>query len=509
MQSDIISIIYNHHQNILDIYKGSGSKTERVDDKTSNAVDRWQKIALIIHQNNQDFKHFFAHVKKLDRKNIELEYNTRHDSILESIESEKDPVVKSSLLIVSFHLMVYDLMSQKGNYYFTLDGQTEMYVLKKKLIYYISLSDKNEKNIFFHAFILIFALESLFNKHFYIGVDFEYTNKKIQLAQLNFEHNKSLKSMIQMVSPNELEPIMMENFISLIMCNKYIRKILHGSDSLDIPYIYDHMLNKDPIKIRKFTRTLIDTRFLCEYYKLSRDEASDNKCSIYDAVLYFGAMSPEKHKDLEIMLEARPHVNDIVWNIHKLPESQVLYAQYDVIFLKYFYYQMIYKASLDEKTDAGKKNIITLYKHVLFELTQFVYLERNEYTFVMATCKEQVNPVNNYMVRKRDGSGVFKLIDIFDKVFPGIITYDPYVEIDKVLKVNYFKALVTIIIKKMTYTILSNKYRIMKDKNNVWTDKLDNKFIPLFMQKMNYFYLKKFFIEIEQILDVRIRALGL
>jgi hypothetical protein len=314
-----------------------------------------------------------------------------------------------------------------------------------------------------------------------------------------------------MVSPNELEPAMMDNFVELIICNKYIKKILHGSDSLDIPYMYEEMLKGDPNKIMRFTRTLIDTRFLCEYYKLNRGDESDNKCSIYDedknrsAIFYFGVISAEQQDKLTNILESMPAVHDIAWNIHKMPKSQVLYAQYDVIFLKYFYYRMIYVATLDDKSDMGKKMIIELYKHVLFELTQFVYLERREITFVMAKCKEEIDPINNYMIRKPDG--ISKLVDIFNQVSTGLVTSDPKVEIDKLLKVNYFKGLLMILIKKMVYTIISRKCRIYKDRTTLWTDKLDNKFIFDFLEKLNYGYLYKMFKDLEGILETRIRTI--
>lgn len=373
------------------------------------------------------------------------------------------------------------------------------------------MSIKNEQNIFFHAFILLYALESLFNRHFYIGIDFEYTDKKIQLAQLNFEHNISLKSIIMMVSPNELEPEMMENFIKLIICNKYIKKILHGSDSLDIPYMYEHMLGNDPIKIRRFTRTLIDTRFICEYYKLNRPTGADNRCSVYDedpnrsAVYYFGVVSKEKQKELTELLQSLPNHFDITWFIHKMPRSQVLYAQYDVIFLKYFYYRMIYVATQDGKDDIEKKAIIDLYNHVLYELTQFVYLEKRDITFVMAKCKEEIDPVNNYMVRKP--GQIQKLVDIYNKVSIGLITYGPKVEIAKLLKVNYYKALIVTIVKKMVYTIISKKCKVYKDKSTIWTDKLDNQYIFDFLKKMDYHYLNHMFKEIEKILENRIREI--
>src|SRR5271154_657901 len=216
------------YQNILDIYQSK-----------QNPVEKWLAISTEMHQQNDLVtKIFYATKNESKRKEITLDYELPLKQLSDQIGTEADTVVKVSLIINAMHNIFYDLMSTEGNYYFSLNGQEEMYVLKKKLIYYINLSIKNEQNIFFHSFILLVSLESLFNRHFYIGIDFEYTNKKIQLAQLNFEHNKALQSIIMMVGPNELEPVMMETFINLIICNKYIKKILHGSDSLDIPYIY-------------------------------------------------------------------------------------------------------------------------------------------------------------------------------------------------------------------------------------------------------------------------------
>ena len=49
-------------------------------------------------------------------------------------------------------------------------------------------------------------------------------------------------------------------------------KILHGSESLDIPYIFDKVLLNNKHDILLFLRTIIDTRFLC----------FDKKCSLYE-----------------------------------------------------------------------------------------------------------------------------------------------------------------------------------------------------------------------------------
>uniref|UniRef100_A0A6C0LRR7 3'-5' exonuclease domain-containing protein n=1 Tax=viral metagenome TaxID=1070528 RepID=A0A6C0LRR7_9ZZZZ len=474
-----------------------------------NSIDKWEKIAKIMNVNNDlCVKEYYEIIKNKDRKGIKLDYQSKIKQINEQVKMQENYLLKFSFMITGLHIMIYDMLSSDGNYYFKLDGNEEMIVLQnldKKIVYYINMSIKNEQNVYFHSFILLYALESLFTKDFYVGMDFEYTRKQIQLAQLNFEHSVLSKSIIMMVSPNELEQTMTDNFINLIMCNKNIKKILHGSDSLDIPYLYEHMLKSDHEKIIKFTKRLIDTRYLCEYYKLNKEQPTDNKCSIYDAVYYFGVMSQHKYQELQNMIDDLPHVNDIQWNIHKMPESQVLYAQYDVIFLKYFYYKIINQATQDVNDDLGKKSIIDLYKYVLFELTQFMYLERREITFLLAKCKEEVDPINNYMVRSH--KGIYKLLDVFGRVSTDLISTNPNAEIDKIMKVTYFSKSILLIIKKMTYTIASHNQIVYKDKNTQWDGKLDNEYIFDFLKKMKFNCLLKLFTSIERTLYSRIQVI--
>ncbi len=418
-------------------------------------------------------------------------------------------MIKISIIILAMHHMIYDLMSSEGNYYFYLDGQAEMQVLSKPIIYYINISIKTEQNIYFHAYILLYALESLFNEHFYLGIDFEYTNKKIQLAQLNFEHTHANQSIIMMVNPTELEQVMTDDFIELIICNKFIKKILHGSDSLDIPYMYNHLLQQDPKKIMRFTRTLIDTRFLCEYYKFTRDGDSDGKCSIYgedpsgSAIYYFKVISEEQQNKLTELLQSMPAPHDIQWNIHKMPKSQILYAQYDVFYLKWFYYKIIHDATEDDPTSLGKKSIIELYKNVLNEITRFVYLERNKITMLMEKCKQDVDPLNNYFIRK--SNGILKMIDVFNQINIDLVSTNPKVDINKLIRINHFKLPIITLLKRLVYGFISQKCNVQKDKSSRWTEKLDNDFIFDFLEKMNYTYLLRMFKEISITLESRIK----
>ena len=112
---------------------------------------------------------------------------------------------------------------------------------------------------------------------------FEFNSKVIALMQINFEEhninkNQIINSFIFIIYPPNLKDGVYNFFIKKILCNKNIYKILHGSDSLDIPDIYYELI-KDNELIIKFTNNLIDTRFLCEYNIIENN--LDDKCKIY------------------------------------------------------------------------------------------------------------------------------------------------------------------------------------------------------------------------------------
>ncbi len=497
--NDIVNNFDAIYDKILDNYKND----------ILSFSDKWKEIAKLLHDNSEVINKIYVELKNSNRgKKILHDHESNFTDINKNIKNEKNNIMKIVYIISGLHIIVYDIMSKKENYYFDLDGQSEMQILPKPLTYYINISIKTEQNIFFHAFILIYALESLINKHFYLGIDFEFTNKKIQLAQLNFEHNCGDKSIIMIVNPNELEPVMTRDFINMIMCNKYIKKILHGSDSLDIPYVYEHLLGGNDTLVKRFTRSVIDTRFMCEYYKLSVNGSDERRCSIYDedpqrsAIFFFKVVSEQQQDNLKNLLESMPNAHDREWNIHKMSSSQIKYAQYDVLYLKWFYYKIIHDATLQEPTVSGKKSIIEMYKNVLNEITRFVYLERNKYTGLMEQCKLEVDPVNNFFIKKLDGA--VKMIDIYNKSYVNIDTVNPRVSIDKLIRVNHFKTPVLVIIKRLVYGFISKKCRIQKDKNNVWEEKLDNEYIFDFLEKMQYRYMLKMFREISVIIEQRI-----
>ncbi|MEM0354008.1 MAG: hypothetical protein QXW79_00365 [Thermoplasmata archaeon] len=496
--NDFLSDFQIFYQKIYEIYHS------KVDIRT-----RWKKIAEYINDNNHLMVSIFKALEGNEmNEKMSMDYESPISNIEMRISREMNDVMKVSLIVTYLHHVIYEMLVSNENYVYSLNGMELMAILKKPIMYYVHVNAQPNQYIYFHTFLLLYALESLFNKYFYIGIDYEYTNKKVQMAQLNFEHSCVPKSIIMIINPNDLDPVIMENFIVLILCNRHIKKIFHGSDSLDVPYMFEYIFHNKSDKIIKFTRTMIDTKILCDYYKVNKGDTVA-KCSIYDedpersAIFYFGLISREQQKKLSELLQSMPLPHDIEWNIKKLPRSQLIYAVSDVLYIKYFYYRIIYMATLDVNTELEKKMIIELYKHVLYELTQFSILEKRGITSLVNRCKEEVDPINNYMIKRPEK--VLKLIDIFRIVFVGISTTDPKVELDKLLRVNYYKNIVTILVKKIAYTILSRTCNIYKDRYSKWSDKLDNKYVHEFFAEMKFVRLNKMFREIEYIMEEKLK----
>ena len=52
------------------------------------------------------------------------------------------------------------------------------------------------------------------------------------------------------------------------MANTNILKILHGAESLDIPYLIDDNFNLELEPSINFFLSMIDTRYMCEYLNI-------------------------------------------------------------------------------------------------------------------------------------------------------------------------------------------------------------------------------------------------
>lgn len=434
-------------------------------------------------------------------------YKLDYESEADLTEKDKPRLVV--LYVKAIHDIFYQWATEIND--FILNGEEEMSVLPAPIMYYVHISVRPELNNRFHALLLVYALEACISKYYYVSIDFEqstvYTEKEIRLTQLCFEHPKDKRSMIMIINPTDLTETMTRDYIDLLFCNKRIIKIVHGSDSQDVPYIYHKLLANDTDKIIEFTQTMIDTRFLCEYYRLNIGEIPSNRCKIYDqdpeksGVYILGVVSEEQQQKLASVLASMGHHLDITWDIRNMSRAQTMYAIYDVIYLKYFYYHLINLATKASPPNEIK-NTIDLYKLGLNQLTRFSYLENREITYLEKTCKEQMNPANNYFIvsNKR----VIKMIDMYNEFSKGLVVTSMNVAIDDLLKVNHLRRYILIVIKRLIYGSMTQHCRLRKNRDTPFTEKWSNDIIFDFFERLDFRYLVRLFRELDQILAAKI-----
>lgn len=436
------------------------------------------------------------------------------------IKSEKDKPVQMTLYLKAIHDRLYDWLV-KGALY-DLDGEKEMQVLPKPIMYYVHICSPEELNVRFHALLLVYALEALLGKHYYVSIDFEQSTiynseKEIRLTQLCFEHPKDNRSFVMLIDPKTLDDVITVDYKELLFCNKHITKIVHGSDSQDIPYIYNKLLD-DTDKIIEFTQSMIDTRFICEYYRLNVGEIPSNRCKIYDedsdksGVFILGVVSEEQQAKLANVLASMGHHLDITWDIRKMSRAQTMYAVYDVLYLKYFYYHIMQmatqhlnpKASIQELEDSPEtKKVLDLYKYGINQLVGFSYLENNERTILYKTCKEQMDPINNYIAFT--SSKPITMIGMYNWIISEDITVPQMgVSLNALMKVNHVKRYILIVIKRLVYGSMTRHCKISKGKGVPFHDKWSNNIIFDYFDKLDYKYLSQMFKSIEQTIDNKV-----
>ena len=222
------------------------------------------------------------------------------------------------------------------NFHLTLVGANEVYPKSNKKIYYILKVDTEIKQNFMCDIFTKFIKkqnDNINEKH-YIGIDFEFNkisklDRDVALMQINLE-NESQTAYIFILYPPELTK--KNNTILLkLLTHPNIYKILHGAESLDIPYLFNQMLVQ-PVLINNFCSNFYDTRFLCDCNHIYNNITND-KCSIYNLLLEQKVITEKKLKDLEKIEAKMGPIHLIKINIHKLNKNILKYALYDVIYL--------------------------------------------------------------------------------------------------------------------------------------------------------------------------------
>lgn len=331
-------------------------------------------------------------------------------------------------------------------------------------------------------FIKFIKLKS---KEKYVGLDFEFNSspegKKIALFQINLESDEK-NSFIYIFYPPDLSSKQTDVLISLLT-EPMIKKILHGAESLDIPYLFKNIFINNKLR-NKFCHNLFDTRYMCEFFHLEND-LTNKKCKIYSLLLEMKVINQKQYDMLIKNEEEMGPIYLIDIDINKLNENTMLYSAFDVLYLP-------------ELLKKFPDNFI--YQNLIPEITCFNYIDRYENIFTKPF-SEVINKINNYFMKVEtiDQKLSIKLIDIFQLYFNWVD--DSNKILSKLMEINYFKKFIDVFIKFVVYKEILKKYQIYENsdtKETIYPElmKVENTFKKVKLTK----YFEEFFSNIRKII---------
>ena len=327
----------------------------------------------------------------------------------------------------------------------------------KDKIYIIKVNSEQTIKLLI-IYSIYYYLDSIHsNKKYYLGMDFEFNRgRTIALCQVGFFPSR-IHKYIFMFDPNMLNPEQLTLIIKTLFISN-LNRIVHGCDSLDIPYIYGTLLSGNKSHILLFTKTLYDTRFLCEYYKICAQD--DKKCTIYDALLYFNTISNSKYILLNDINDGMGPSQDVNWNISKMSSFHMKYAAYDVLFLHKFFINIYFKA----------QNMGThLYEQIQYipQLTRYIFYEKYNILDIYEQSKILIDPVHNYIVYNKSNGKKITLISLYDSIIKNINIGQISMNIVNLLSINYFKSMLSVLFKRIVYSIAYKYFVIYENKKDV------------------------------------------
>ena len=323
--------------------------------------------------------------------------------------------------------------------YKILNGKEYFYPGLNDKIYEVIICDENKKIIdminYFKQYMNLPYLKL-------VGIDFEFNNinnkRHIALCQMNFD-TKEKKSFIYLFNPTDLSIEQLNVFRNLLN-NNNIRFILHGGESLDLPYIFNNILIK---KRYPFLSNLIDTRYLCDYYHIENNIV--NKCKINYLNKEMNVISQKQFEFLEKEEEKMGPIYKIIVDVKKLNDLLILYTITDVLYLP----ELVKKFPNNN-----------IYKYIISETLAFC-IDSKEYLSIdkNISFSQYINSFNNSYLKSENNR--FLLNDLFYHIIN--IVNDPI--INKLRSINFFKKQFDILLKYVIYRQIIKNF-IVREKSD-------------------------------------------
>lgn len=330
----------------------------------------------------------------------------------------------------------------------TMYGKKEFYKKNNKT-YHILKVVNNSIEEFMNNIIIKFIENQKKNtkeKH-YVGIDFEFnkvskSSKGIALMQMNLENDSNI-GYIFVLYPPELKH---SNILIKLITMKEIIKILHGAESLDIPYLFDQLLLTKE-NINNFCHNFYDTKYLCDYNHMDnfiQTNIKALKCSIYNLLLYNNIIDEKKFDELENIENITGPIYNIHIDIHKLDLHVLRYSLYDVLYLP-----ELIKVFLN-------KNIV--YSKIIPEISVVIYKYKRNVENEFNELKSIIDTMNLYFIKENNNTILLK--DIYDSYY--YILADNNNIIDKIKEIHYFKKFFETILKLIIYNNIIKYFTVYK-----------------------------------------------
>jgi hypothetical protein len=280
-----------------------------------------------------------------------------------------------------------------------------------------------------------------------MSIDFEFNNMIISMIQIKF----NIYDKVIVFDPSKLDQKTLLYFIHNYLSNRLIKKILHGSESLDIPYLFNQILIT-PDNINNFCSNFYDTKYLCEYYQKVNN--IKGKCSIYNLLLDFNIVTQEKITELENIENITGPIYLITMDIYKLNHDVLRYSLYDVIYLaelikKFLSMDIVYTKIIPEVSC-----LVSKYKRAI----------ENQFNDLVVI----INSLNICYIYDNNDRIILK--DIWDLYYYTISDNNNYLY--DLREINYFKSFFEIITKCVVYSNIIKYFKVHKNKNEL-CDKID------------------------------------
>lgn len=326
-----------------------------------------------------------------------------------------------------------------------IDGKRYLYPNlnnKKYLIKICKNVDDNE--------IMINYLDKIVN-NVVVSIDFEFnrsidnTHREIALMQMNIDLDEE-RNHIYLFYPPFLNTYQLSK-LKKFFFRKNITKVIHGGESLDIPYLFRNIfVNKSEQLL--FINNLYDTKYLCEYYNISNNKLNF-KCKIYYLLIQMNVITNEQMDFLLKNEELMGPIYNIRIDINNLKKELILYSAFDVLFLN----------NLLQKFP--KENI---YLNLIPEIVNIHFILKH--TAFFSEYNDHLNLFNiNYIIYKGNKK---VLVNIFKEITKKIESN--LLVLNNISKINYIKKFFTNIIKNIVYLNIINRH-IIYVKTDIRTSK--------------------------------------